>query len=123
MSTYSYCLKFVNVKPKHKTLIKSIVDDFSWGPGLASAELNFVESRNSIEVEFTSEKEFVHEDEDKETENNLYHSLIGQGQLFSSLYGQLSEKDVARIGVAFVDQDSNEWNVELSKYSSLTKKP
>ena len=55
---------------------------------------------------------------DEDIENNLVTKLVGKEQFFSQFL--FSECEVEKLNILFYDSNDAKYNVEISKYSSMT---
>ena len=84
----------------------------------------FSNNEEDIEFQFKSSKPFEDKDWDEWSESDLDEildtRLVGKGQFFSNIY--YSDQKLDGKEIIFFDHKNNEYNVELSKDSSIEKK-
>lgn len=122
MSSYNYEIDFERIGPDQVEFLKEHFDDYSWDAGLATKEVSFDVLPDGLRAKFESTKYLIVDDDD-ESEENLYHSLVGKGQFFSAIYSNFinEDVDVDSVRAFLIDDDGTKWNIELSKYSALEK--
>ena len=119
---YHYELHMKDLNDKQIAYMKSQFDEYTWDMGFAVTKFEFKEDGNIFKIAFDSKKYFnADEDEwgDQDLAQNIVTRLIGKGQFFCGLWSsdfKFEDKDII-----FIDDQKNEWKVEISKYGGLDK--
>lgn len=121
---FTYSFSFKKMNEAQKEYVTNLFHDWDWEEGLHIAELIIDTTPNDTKFVFKSGKSFEDKDWDQwdenDLENNILTKLIGKGQFISQF--QFSECQVEEIEISFFDNKGIEYNVEVSKDSSLEKK-
>ena len=120
--TYSFLFKDMTEDQKQYAIYQ--FQDWGWGQGLHIAELVFEKDGNNSKFTFKSPKKFEDKDSNEwnedDIENNLITKLVGKEQ-FIPTFG-FSDCDLDELEITFFDNKGTEYEVEVNKYSSITKK-
>lgn len=120
---YIYSFYFENMNEDQKNDVINLFNDWDWESGLHIAELSISKDSDNTIFTFKSPKIFELKDDEKWTdedlEKNLLTKLIGKEQFISHF--EFFDSDVAQLNIKFIDNQSNKYKVEVSKYSSLLK--
>jgi hypothetical protein len=133
---YDYRMIFYSINKKQREWLISHLEDNAWDEGLCIAQClvsempkvkflkKFSNNEEDIEFQFKSSKPFEDKDWDEWSESDLDEildtRLVGKGQFFSNIY--YSDQKLDGKEIIFFDHKNNEYNVELSKDSSIEKK-
>ena len=133
---YEYRMIFHSIDKKQRDYLIAHFQDYSWDMGLTIAHCtvsdmpkvgllkSFSKNEADIEFKFKSSKRFENKDGDEWLESDLDEildtRLVGKEQFFSNIY--YSDQKLDGKEIIFFDHKNNEYNVELSKYSSIEKK-
>ena len=132
---YEFRLIFHSINKKQRQWLISHFQDYAWDGGLCIAQCSaskmpkvgllksFSNHDTDVEFKFTSSKPFKDKDwtdwTEKDLEEILDTRLIGKGQFFSNMY--YSEIGLDNKKILFIDQNQKEYQVELSKDSSIDR--
>ena len=121
---YTYTFLFKDMNEDQKQYAIDQFHDWDWGQGLYIAELIFEKKENYSKFTFKSPKKFEDKDSndwnDNDLQNNLLTKLIGKEQFISTF--SFSDCNLHDLEISFFDNDATEYNVEVSKFSSIMKK-
>ena len=132
---YDYHMIFHSIDKKQRDYLIAHFQDYSWEMGLAIAHCtvsampkvgllkSFSKNEADIEFQFKSSKPFKDKDWTEWTEEDLEEildtRLIGEEQFFSNMY--FSEIGLDDKKILFIDQNQKQYQVELSKDSSIDR--
>ena len=132
---HEFRLIFHSISKKQRQWLVSHFQDYAWDGGLCIAQCfvskmpkvgllkSFSNNDTDVEFKFTSIKPFKDKDWTKWTEEDLEEildtRLIGEEQFFSNMY--FSEIGLDDKKILFIDQHQKQYQVELSKDSSIDR--
>ena len=128
---FKYHIEFLNTPDSQiEYLAQHFIDYASDLAFSVKGEAEFKQSEDNlhIRITFQSPKFFDADDEDEDTENNIFHNLIGKEQFFSNIFYQFLPEDgsedddfLGKFKAFFIDHDKNQWAVQFDKYCGLKK--
>jgi len=132
---HEFRLIFYSISKKQRQWLVSHFQDYAWDGGLCIAQCfvskmpkvgllkSFSNNDTDVEFKFTSIKPFKDKDWNEWTEEDLEEildtRLIGEEQFFSNMY--FSEIGLDDKKILFIDQNQKQYQVELSKDSSIDR--
>lgn len=116
---HTYTIQFKGIPSDRLPDVQRIVDDFSWGMGLAAEDLTF--SDDGSTCGFSSPKGFDASGSGS-PEDNLLLVLSGKEQVFSNIYHMLIDEGVAESAARsaeaiLVTPSGDRYRFRLSKHS------
>jgi len=134
--TFNYRLIFHSINKKQREYLISHFQNYSWEEGLSipsclvdemprvSFFQSFLNNEADIEFKFISTKRYENKDwsdwSASDLDEILDTKLVGRGQFFSNIW--YSDQDLDEKKITLFDQHNIEYEVELSKDSSIHKK-
>jgi uncharacterized protein YqgQ len=132
---YEYRMIFYSINNKQRLWLISHFREYSWDNGLSIAKCLvsempkfgffrfFSKKEADIEFKFHSTKQFKDKDASDWTDNDLDKildtRLIGKEQFLSNIF--YSQTGLETKKVSFFDHNGVEYNVEINKYSGISK--
>ena len=120
---YSYKLIFFNINDLQLDFLIAHIDDYAWENGLAISKCTLTKDKEKCEFSFKSIKNFEYKEEEdwqeEDLDKNLLTRMIRKEQFLSNIF--YKSIDIEEKKVIFVDDNGKDYEVEISKYSGLTK--
>jgi ankyrin repeat protein len=106
--------------------MKSEFEQYTWDMGFAVTDFEFKQDGDTFKILFDSKKYFDMEDvwnwDDQDLAQNIVTRILGKEQFIcSTLWDWNSGLDFEEKDIVFIDDQQNEWAVEVGKYGDLSK--